>query len=147
MAPFQNSFIEMFLEWPSTKICWNAFATLNKMATRARTISISYSTEDITFMANLSSGVQSRAIMALLFPWRTIKKVFMNVVCCTGDWRFKGHGSDHILYLPRPSYGFCPPMLTIDTGLVKTSWRGCKKPFTKKKKKRKKTTKKQAHIK
>ena len=50
--------------------CLNGFTPLNKMATRAKTrktlIGISYSTETITFMANLSSGERSMAIMALL---------------------------------------------------------------------------------
>ena len=50
MDQFSNNFTEMFVGWPSTKYA-----------------NISYSTEAITFMANLSSGERSRAIMALLF--------------------------------------------------------------------------------
>ena len=36
MAQFQNSFTEIFLEWPSTKFDKNGSVALNKMAARAK---------------------------------------------------------------------------------------------------------------
>ena len=70
-AQFQNNFIEMFVEWHSTKIAKMVLLHWTKWQLELKQeepwISISYSTEAITFMANLSSGEPSRAIMALLF--------------------------------------------------------------------------------
>ena len=70
MAQFQNNFIEMFIEWLSTKISkmvllhWTKW--LPELKQEKPLIDISYSTEAITFMANLSTSERFRAIMALL---------------------------------------------------------------------------------
>ena len=88
LTKFQNSFIEMFIDWLSTKIAkpdllhWTKWSP--ELNQRKPLIGISYSTESITFMANLSSREQSRAIMALLYLFLDIN---MNIFLCISNAR------------------------------------------------------------
>ena len=43
----------------------------------------------------------------VLFPLKNNEKVFMNVICCSCDWRFKGYGVSGNFY---PILSNVPPV-------------------------------------